>query len=136
MPQILGLDVGKLRVGLAISDINQKKAEKLKVVPKSNYQAEREILDLINKFKIEILVVGLPLNSKQEETEQSQYVRNFIRRIEARTKVKIAYVDEYLSSETAKQNLGIKIDHKKIREAGIIDQEAARIILQTYLDSL
>lgn len=135
MSKFLGLDVGKVRIGVAISDKNEKNAIKLKTFAKANNLAEREILDLIRNFKIEKLIIGLPLNEKNEETEQSQYVKNFARRISARTPIEIVYIDEYLTSETAKENLNIKFDHRKIRESGIIDQEAARIILQTYLDS-
>ncbi|MCB9030436.1 MAG: Holliday junction resolvase RuvX [Deltaproteobacteria bacterium] len=137
MSIVLGIDVGDVRVGLALSDEQRKVATPYKTVQKSQGNAEKEILTLIEQRGIDTLVVGLPLNAKGEKTEQCQKVEAFCLRLQKRASITIHFVDEHLTSEAAKERLGLsgakaQAAHKK----GLIDSVAASIILQEYLDSI
>ena len=70
-----------------------------------------------------------------DRAEQCEDVERFARRLKRRSSVKIIYVDEHLSSEQAKQRLGIpEQPSAELRKKGVIDAEAASILLQSYLD--
>ena len=135
MPKILGLDVGDKRVGVAISDDDRNNAKPLATYNRANYQAEKQLIDIITQYAIDTIVVGLPLSEDNKPTEQSEKIQNFCRRLQRRVKINIIYIDEYMSSFFAKQRLGITGSaDRKTRKAGEIDANAAAIILQDYLN--
>jgi putative holliday junction resolvase len=131
---ILGLDVGDKRVGVAMSRSLSGPVFALPTLLRAQGNAEQEILSLIEKHKATTLVVGLPLGENGEATKQSDKVRSFCRRLERRAAVNIVFVDEYLSSAEALEELNLnRADEIEARRKGLIDAAAACRILEAYL---
>ena len=133
MGRALGIDFGTKRVGLALSDRSNIIASPYRTL---NYVSEKDLITqleiIISKNDIEILVLGLPINMKGEDTAQTMKVRNF-KEILSTLKIPIVYEDERLSSVSAINSLmlqNVKTGHNKPE----IDKTAAAIILQQYLD--
>jgi len=134
--KIIGLDVGKTRVGIAMADLSEKSCQALETYPRARKQAETKILEFIEKNQIDLLVVGLPLDENGQETSECESIRRFCQRLCKRALIKVEFVDEWGSSLDAKQrlNLSASID-PRIRKSGVIDAEAASIILERYLSN-
>lgn len=133
MGRALGIDFGTKRVGLALSDRSNMIASPYKTL---NYVSEKDLINqletIVTKNDIEILVLGLPINMKGEDTAQTMKVRNF-KEILSTLRIPIVYEDERLSSVSAINSLmlqNVKTGHNKPE----IDKTAAAIILQQYLD--
>lgn len=134
---ILALDIGDKRIGVALFSYEDQGVTPLRSYPKAQGKAEKALLDLLKKNKIDQIVVGYPLSADGVKTEQCLRVDAFVRRLEKRISIPIHLVDEYLSSEEAKHRLKIKgSPSKEVREKGIIDAVSASIILESYLQSL
>jgi len=133
--KILGIDYGDVRIGLAISDKNGRLARRfLTVENKSLESAILEIEKLIVGEIIEKIIVGLPVGFKVE-SEQGKKTNHFIIELKKKTKKPIIVVNEVLTSKMAQENLlSAGIRGKELKR--VIDQEAARIILQEYLDKV
>jgi len=132
MHRILGIDYGEKRVGLALSDPMQMIASPYKTIP-NNPDLIVAIQSIMKAKIVEIVVVGLPKGMKGQETAQTKHVTSFVENLN-QNDIKVELVDERLTSISAKKALveqGIKTGHNK----GLIDQTAAAIILQQYLDS-
>ena len=133
MGRALGIDFGTKRVGLALSDRSNMIASPYKTL---NYVSEKDLITqletIVTKNNIEILVLGLPINMKGEDTAQTIKVRDF-KEILSALQIPIVYEDERLSSVSAINSLmlqNVKTGHNKPE----IDKTAAAIILQQYLD--
>ena len=130
MGRILGVDYGDTRIGLALSDPMKIIASPYKTIAnKGNLEALRLI---INLKKVERIVIGLPLGLKGQETIQTKKTREFSESLDP-LNCPIHFEDERLSSISAKKSLiqqNIKTGHNK----SLIDQRAAAIILQQFLD--
>ena len=132
MHRILGIDYGEKRVGLALSDPMQMIASPYKTIP-NNPDLIVAIQSIMKAEIVEFVVVGLPKGMKGQETAQTKHVNSFVENLN-QNDIKVELVDERLTSISAKKALveqGIKTGHNK----GLIDQTAAAIILQQYLDS-
>ena len=135
MNRILAIDYGDVRVGLAISDLMQIIAKPYKTIKNTNHneifiQLER----IIEENNIGKIIVGLPITLKGEHSEQTEKVLSFVKELKSSIKIDIDTYDERLSSIQAKKSLiqqGVKTGHNKEQ----IDQTAAAIFLQGYLDS-
>lgn len=121
----LAIDYGTKRVGLAIASLEVRLAFPLP--PISNALAEKTIIEIIVKEDITHLVVGLPLNTANEETPICQKIRRFVRRLTRRHPILVSFQDEYGTSEDAKSIAGSGADN--------IDSKAAALILTEYLNS-
>ncbi len=132
---ILSIDYGDKRIGLAISDKEKKLASRfLTVKNKSIKDSVLKISKIASDEKAEKIIIGLPIGLKSK-SEQTQKTRNFINRLRKELSIPIIEINEVFTSKMAEKNLrdaGVK--GKKLKD--IIDQEAARIILQEYLDGL
>ena len=133
MGRSLGIDFGKKRVGLAISDKTKLIASPFKTI---KYFSEKDLINqlsiIANENDIENFILGLPINMKGEDTDQTKIVRGFKRSLSV-LDIPIIYEDERLTSISAKNSLklqNIKTGHNKPE----IDKTAAAIILQQYLD--
>ena len=133
MGQILGVDYGERRIGLAISDQTKSIAFPYKVIKNENLKF---ILDFLRKLckekEIESLVIGLPLALSGKDTLQTKKVRQFSKKIEALW-LHVFLQDERFSSLSAKKSLikeRIKTGYNKEK----IDERAAAIFLQQFLD--
>ena len=133
MARALGIDFGEKRVGLALSDRLNLIASPYKTL---QYISENDLISEIKKIvidkEIEVFVIGLPLNMKGEDSDQTKKVRRF-KNLLAILELPIVYEDERFSSIIAKNSLvlqNVKTGHNKSE----IDRTAAAIILQQYLD--
>ena len=133
MGRVLGIDYGDSRIGLAMSDPLKIIASPFKTIRnEGNKKCLQVFQSLIKEKDVEAIVVGLPIGLKGQETVQTKKVREFANLLYA-LKLPIHLEDERLSSVSAEKSMiqqNIKTGHNK----GLIDQRAAAIILQQFLD--
>jgi len=133
MGRVLGIDYGDSRIGLAMSDPLKIIASPYKTIRnEGNEKCLQVFQSLIKEKDVEAIVVGLPIGLKGQETVQTKKVREFANLLYA-LKLPIHLEDERLSSVSAEKSMiqqNIKTGHNK----GLIDQRAAAIILQQFLD--
>ena len=133
MGQILGIDYGETRIGLAISDQTKSIAFPYGVIRNENLDFILEFLQkLCIEKEIESLVIGLPLALSGKDTLQTTKVRQFSRNIKM-LGLPVFLQDERLSSLSAKKSL-IKQKIKSGYNKEKIDERAAAIFLQQFLD--
>jgi putative Holliday junction resolvase len=126
---IASIDVGLKRVGVAISIDNSIVIPQNAILRKNRDQAARDVDLFLDEWKIDILIVGLPMSGSSHE-EMQRRIKHFVSLLFFE-KV-IIYQDEYGSSIEAKELMQGNIRQKR---DGKIDSIAAQIILQRYLDS-
>lgn len=134
--RILGIDYGEKRIGLALSDVSNMVAQSLKVLKRnatSSWLAE--IKAIVNKNKIEKIVVGLPKNMNGSIGKKGKEVLTFVKVLEKGVKVPIVTWDERLTTVSA-ENVLRQADLSRKKRKGILDKLSACIILQNYLDSI
>ena len=138
----LGLDVGERRIGVAKGDETGRLASPLTtVIRESDRDAVEAIGTLAGEHGASLLVMGLPLGSGGEETEQSRRIRAFGRKLRAVPQTRVVFWDERFTTETAEEALrsvrprrGAPSAHRREAERRRIDAAAAAVILQDYLD--
>ncbi len=130
----LGIDFGTKRIGLAISDEMGIIAGKYDTLQSKGLKRDIEcIKGIIEKEKIEKVVIGLPKNMDGSLSETAQKVGDFAKGIRKLTGIPVETWDERLSSISAEKVL-IKGDVRRNKRKRVIDQLSAVIILQNYLD--
>ena len=133
MGRILGVDYGDSRIGLALSDPLKMIASPFKTIRnEGNEKCLQSLKAIINENEVEAVVVGLPIGMKGQETAQTKKVREFADSLSV-LNLPIYLEDERLSSVSAEKSMiiqKIKTGHNK----GMIDQRAAAILLQQFLD--
>jgi putative Holliday junction resolvase len=139
--RILGLDAGDRRIGVAISDPEQRLALPLHSVVRDGRGGELAAIEaLVASEEVVELVVGLPLSLSGEAGPQAESARAFAQGLEARLKLPVRLWDERLSTREAEQRMsnqrpGRRREQSR-RQQVDVDAIAASIILQAYLDSL
>lgn len=136
MPRILAIDHGTVRIGLAISDEMELTASPLMTVD-AKHEPERTIARIVREKHIGRIVIGQPLLMSGERGSASERVEKFADRLgkELKHDVPIEMVDERLSSVEAEASMSRSgITDKRARDQ-IVDQLAAVVILQDYLNS-
>jgi putative Holliday junction resolvase len=137
----LGLDIGNKKIGLAIGTVFADEYETLIVKPPADSffdgpgvdQLILALNNIINKEKIEALVVGLPVNENNSEGPQAKKVRQLIEKLKNSIDLPIHLEDEFLTSFAAEEMLkeeGLTIKEAKLR----VDQVSAKLILQQFLE--
>jgi putative Holliday junction resolvase len=130
---ILALDVGDVRVGVALADAPRQSATPVDTYERAQGRAELQILKLIADRAIAQVVVGLPLGGRGERTEQCQSVEKFVRRLAKRTPVPFVMHDEHLTTEAAKEWLSARGKRATPKGPYSIDAVSAAVILDEYL---
>jgi putative Holliday junction resolvase len=133
--RLLGIDHGLKRIGLAVCDSSGLVARELSIIQRtSNADDFRRILHIVGEQRVVGFVVGVPVNPEAlpGEYTQGDTVRKWIARLAAVTPLPIIEWDEQLTSADARE-LSIQ-KGRKMRDR--IDDLAARLILQSYLDAL
>lgn len=130
----LCLDIGKARIGIA-SSYSSLASNLETLYCKSWTKDTNKIAEIAQKFKAEEIIVGLPLNMDGTEGEMCEYVKKFCQMLQTKTTAKIIFVDERLTSIDA-EHVMHQSKVKTSKKKGLIDQIAATLILQTYLDGL
>lgn len=132
--RVLGLDIGDVRIGIALSDEQGLIASPLEVYTRVGWGPDsRHIAALCRQHGVSAVVSGLPLNMDGSAGFQSQKVRDFCAQLE-KAGLTVYYQDERLSTVAAEGALlqgGMRREQRKER----VDKVAAAVILQTWLDS-
>ncbi len=137
--RLLGLDVGKKTIGLAVSDSDLKVATSLDTIRRKKFTQDLEILKtIIAERGIGGLVIGLPVSMDGTEGPACQSMRQFAANVVERidTDIGIAFWDERLSTSAIQRILIIEADMTRKRRSEVVDKMAAAYILQGALDSL
>jgi putative holliday junction resolvase len=132
MTPVLGIDFGRSRIGVAISDELRFLAHPLETIPAGKNAAKR-IAEIVRERKIDHVVVGLPRNMDGTFGAAASEAQKFVQELRALIPREITTWDERLTTVAA---------HRALREAGkktratrgYVDQVAAQMILQGYLD--
>jgi len=136
LDRILALDLGKKRIGLAISDPLGITAQGLPNLVRTNKRSDLAALEqLVREREVSMFLMGNPVNMGGNEGRQSGWVREFAGALETRTGLPVKFWDELLTSVEAGRVLrssGISIE----KRAAAVDKLSAVILLQSYLDSL
>jgi putative holliday junction resolvase len=130
----MGLDVGSVRIGIAVSDETGTIARGLETLTRKSWERDLDALrNLIVSNDVQQIVVGNPLNLDGTVGSQAESVRQFIERLQQVTDVEIELWDERFSSLSAEKVL-IEGGMQRHKRKKIIDKVAAVIILQNFLD--
>ena len=133
--RILALDLGKKRIGLALSDPLGISAQGLDTLQRSTIREDIAALEAIaREHQVQLVLVGHPLNMRGDEGRQAVYTRDFAERLTQRTGLAVRFWDERLTSKEAERVLkqsGISIE----KRAKAIDRLAAVILLASFLDA-
>jgi putative Holliday junction resolvase len=133
--RVLALDLGKRRIGLALSDELGITAQGLQTLERSNIREDlAKLAALASEKNVSLILMGNPLHMSGDESRQTQYTREFAERLKAVTGLPIEFRDERLTTVEAERVLrqsGISIQ----KRAKAVDRLAAVILLESYLDS-
>ncbi|MFW6022201.1 MAG: Holliday junction resolvase RuvX [Halanaerobiaceae bacterium] len=131
----MGLDFGDRTIGVAVSDQLGWTAQSKGVIRRVNLSDDFEkIKKYINEYNIEEIIVGLPLNMDGTAGKRVEKTEQFVNFLKKRVEIPVKMWDERLSSNQAERIL-LEADLSRSRRKKVIDQLAAAIILQSYLDS-
>lgn len=132
----LGIDLGSKRIGIAVSDSDGTVATPIETVARSGdmHRDHRKIAELADEWEAEILVVGLPLSLDGREGPAAVQVRAEAAKLADSSSRPVELYDERLTTVTAEQRLREQgLDARARRR--VVDQVAAAILLQAWLDS-
>lgn len=129
------MDIGAVRVGIAISDPGERVASPVTVLPSAEVKTcAKSFMRVLEDWEPELLVSGLPYTLSGEEGPQAARIRAFAAEVSKRTGIPVEFSDERLSSTEAKRSLREKgMSEREMR--GKIDMIAASIFLQSWLDA-
>jgi len=132
MNPILGIDFGRARIGVAISDELRLLAHPLETIP-ANKDAGKRIAEIIRERKIDKVVVGIPRQMSGEIGVAANEALEFAAKLRALLPCPVETWDERLTTVAA--NRALRDAGKKTRQTRkFVDQVAAQMILQGYLD--
>ena len=135
--RLLGLDVGRKTIGLAVSDSDMKIATTVGTIRRSKFTKDVKNLDtIITERQVNGLVLGLPISMDGNEGPACQSVRQFAVNLDNILEIGITFWDERLSTSAVERLLTKEADLSRNRRSEIIDKMAAAYILQGALDSL
>src|ERR1700681_4107698 len=133
--RVLALDLGKRRIGLALSDELGITAQGLETLERSNIREDlARLAQLASEKNVALILMGNPLHMSGHAGRQAEYARDFGERLREATGLPIEYRDERLTTVEAQRVLrqsGISIQ----KRAKAVDRLAAVILLESYLDS-
>ena len=130
----LGLDLGTRRIGVAVSDELGFTAQPLQTLePKTEDEALAAIRSLLDRYGVREVVVGLPKNMNGTLGPAAEQALAFAKRLEEGGLAKVTMWDERLTSRAAERLL-IEADVRRSKRKRAVDQMAAVLILQGFLD--
>lgn len=133
MTRILALDWGSIRIGVAVSDEEQKIA-----FPAKDYIESKgginKIKQLAGEYGIERILIGLPKSLSGKETQSTKDVQKFASKLKKRLPIPIEFIDERLTSlQAGKILMDAGLNQNQVRS--VKDNLSAQIMLQQYLDT-
>jgi putative Holliday junction resolvase len=133
-PRIVGIDLGRARIGVAVSDELGMLAHPLETIPAGS-GATRRVAEIVREKSAERVVVGLPRHMNGSVGESAAEALAFVKELRALLPCEVVTWDERLSTTAASRAL--RDSGRTSRNSRqIIDQVAAQMILQGYLDSV
>ena len=134
MKRWLSLDLGRVRIGVALSDPLGLTAQPLMVLKSEGTQKDIiAIGQLVDEKQVTQIIVGLPFNMDGTESATTQKVRDFTAKLADRLNVPVFFVDERLTSKQAERAM-IEGGARREKRKEKIDQVAAALILQSALE--
>lgn len=135
-PRFLGLDVGSKRIGVAVSDELGITAQPVLTLVRRRSAREdvRSLARLARRFSVAAIVVGNPLHLSGEASPQAEKTRAFAQFLEEESGFSVVLWDERLTTREAHQIL-YEAGRPRQEHRRVVDQVAATLILQSYLDS-
>lgn len=134
--RILGLDIGTKRTGVAISDAMRWLGRPYRTIEtRDPREWVSQVVEITKEEEIGEIVVGLPLNQYGEEGDDAVRIRKYIQLVRDSVSIPVVEWDERFTTAQAERAL-IHADYSRKKRKEVIDQVAATIILQGYLDSL
>ena len=135
MGRILAVDPGSKRIGIAISDPFRILATPLSVIKHESMTIDStKIIDMCQNNDVKLIIIGQPLSSGCEENPQTRHARKLADTIRKLTSIPVAMWDESDSTKIAKK-AAIEMGMKRKKRTGHLDELAATVILQSYLDN-
>ena len=134
----LGIDYGDARVGLAITDELEITVQGLETI---HYDGNDKIIlkrleEIFNQYKIDTIVVGLPINMDGTKTERAEITEKFIHKLKCKfNKIKIERIDERLTTVAAHKTMNY-LNINKYKKKDIVDTISAVYILETYMNKI
>jgi len=133
--RILGLDLGDKTIGVAVSDPSGLIAQGIGVVARQGGEPDlRKIKEIADQYAVRLIVIGLPRNMNGTLGPQGKKVLAFQRKLQKATGLPVQTWDERLTTAAAEKTL-ISADLTRARRKKVIDQVAAALILQNFLDA-
>ena len=131
----LGFDVGTKRTGIAIANSLTAQANGIATVIHNKDGSTNWIRleEIIKRHRPNKFIVGLPLDKENNEQEMTYIAKSFGRKLGERFSIGVIFVDEFLSSSEAKNQLKWHHAHKNA-DRGEVDKKSAELILQTWLN--
>ena len=134
--RIIALDIGDVRIGVAVSDLMRIIANPRETYIRKNEDADIEyFIQLAKKEEADTFVVGLPINMDGTEGPRVELCRAFGEKLKEKSGLKVEYQDERLTTVTAERML-IEADVRRDKRKQVIDKVAATIILESYLNRM
>lgn len=136
MGRIMALDVGDVRIGVAVSDLMGIIANPLETYTRKGdvTRDAQYIVDLAKSKEVSLFISGLPLGLDGKENEQTRKTREFVDVLSGLTDIPVKYLDERFTTLAAERAL-LQGNVRREDRKKVIDKVAATIILQNYLDS-
>lgn len=134
MARAIGLDVGTKTIGVALSDEDGRLASPLRTLARKGVKTDVDALaEIVSRQQVGSIVVGLPLELEGGERRSARLARQVGDALAERTGLPARYVDERFSSVEAERRL-LEAGASRARRKEVIDQAAACIVLQAWLD--
>ena len=134
MGRIVAIDYGRKRTGLAVTDTLQIIANGLCTVPSG--EATAFLKTYVSREKVDLFIVGLPLQTNSLPSENMQYVKAFVNQLQKVVPdIPIKYADERFTSVMAHQAMiDGGLPKKRRKDKALVDKISAVLILQGYLE--
>ena len=136
MNRVLGIDYGKVRTGIAITDALGITAQGLETIKSdgNDKMLLKRLAEIIEEYQIEKIVIGNPINMDGTESERSIETKEFIHKLKSRfNKIEIISVDERLTTVEAHTTMNM-LNINKYMKKEIVDTIAAVYILENYIN--
>jgi len=129
----MGLDYGTRRIGVALSDPLGITAQPHAVLDARDRELSTRLRSMAEEHSVDLIVVGLPLNLKGEDTVSTAGARKLAELAGEATGLPVQLVDERFTTKTAEAVL-IAGDVRRSRRKQVVDKVAAAVLLQSFLD--
>ncbi len=131
----IGLDIGSVTVGVALSDPLKMIASSYVVLRYTDEnQVVDEIIKIIQEKEVDDVCIGMPYHMNKDESEGCLRSKKFAQLIQQKIDIHIHFQDERLSTVAANRSL-LTFDVRRKDRKKVVDKVAAAIILQNYLDT-